>query len=138
MFKKWHRLMTRLRQGSASVKIEGRTLTVDGLSVVLAGTIRDWVVAGDVVVVVIDMETPENVFGVSRKGAVLWQVPNLRSVEYEGEEMIGITRGYYNVSAAGGHRVVLHGDNGEFLEMDARTGTPLTNVAASRRGRRPW
>ena len=83
---------------------------------------------------------PENVFAVDFDGRIVWQVPELKAIEFQGRSYVGVTEPYVGLGDGGSGVVRLFNwDGGTFVDLEVETGRLRNNPIESRQQRgRPW
>ncbi len=80
----------------------------------------------------------ENVWGVNEKGEIIWQIPKVDEVEFEGKKYTGITDPYTGVCKIDETTARLFNWEGGYLEINPSTGKFTKNIIEFRKGKRPW
>ena len=96
---------------------------------------------GQVILIITDYsesDINENVWGVNEEGKVLWQIPTVDEVEYEGKKYVGITHPYTGVHKIDERTARLFNWEGGYYEIDPATGKFTKNIIEFRKGKRPW
>lgn len=96
---------------------------------------------GDCLVVRTDyfkVDYNENVYGVNIHGMVTWQIKNLDTWTFNGEQRVGIREPYAGIVKLDDKTVRLINLDGTRFEVNPWTGELLSHPLESRIGNRPW
>jgi hypothetical protein len=96
---------------------------------------------GEVIIVITDYyesNINENVWGVNKQGAKIWQIPKIKTIEYEGIEYSGISDPYTGIHKIDEQTARLFNWEGGYFEIDSLTGEFTKNIIEFRKGRRAW
>lgn len=96
---------------------------------------------GKVILVITDYyksDINENVWGVNEHGKIIWQIPKVNEVEFEGKKYLGITDPYTGVHKVDEQTARLFNWEGGYFEIDPSTGKFTKNIIEFRKGKRPW
>lgn len=96
---------------------------------------------GQIILVITDYHSSdinENVWGVNEKGEIIWQIPKVDEVEFEGKKYKGITDPYTGVRKIDEKTARLFNLEGGYFEIDPSTGKFTKNIIEFRKEKRPW
>ncbi|MFY0481974.1 hypothetical protein ACI6PS_05155 [Flavobacterium sp. PLA-1-15] len=96
---------------------------------------------GEVILVITDYHESninENVWGVNRNGEIIWQIPKVDQVEFEGKQYLGINDPYTEVYKVDEKTARLFNWEGGYFEIDPLTGKFTKNILEFRNKKRPW
>lgn len=96
---------------------------------------------GQIILVITDYyssDINENVWGVNEKGEIIWQIPKVDEVEFEGKKYKGITDPYKGVSKIDEKTARLFNLEGGYFEINPSTGKFTKNIIEFRKEKRPW
>ena len=116
-------------------------MLINGQQLEFPNPIKEAIAIGAVLVVLTDRsayKTNENVWGVNAQGCILWQVPQVQGVKFEGQTCTGIDQPYTAIHRVDDHTVRLFNRDGDAYDLDVRTGQFTKNIIAFRKGKRPW
>ena len=96
---------------------------------------------GEVIVVITDYyksDINENVWGINGQGEIIWQIPKVDQVDFQGKIYPGINDPYTGLFKIDGHTARLGNWRGGDYEIDTSTGKFTKNIMEFRKGKRPW
>lgn len=96
---------------------------------------------GEIILVITDYsesDLNENVWGINRQGEIVWQIPAVSEVNYDGIKYPGITNPYTGVLKVDEKTARLFNWEGGYFEIDPLTGHFTKNIVEFRKGKRPW
>ena len=96
----------------------------------------------EVLIVITDYhnsEFNENVWGFNLlEKIILWQIPKVDKVEFEGKQYIGISKPYTGIQKVDEQTARLFNWEGGYYDIDPSTGKFIKNIIEFRKGKRPW
>lgn len=121
--------------------VENNILRIGQREVVFPTRISHSEIIGEVILVITDYyksDINENVWGVNGQGVIIWQIPKVNQVEFEGKIYSGINDPYTGIYKVDEQTARLGNWRGGDYEIDALTGRFTKNIIEFRKGKRPW
>ena len=121
--------------------IENNVLRIGQREILFPYQISHTEIFGEVILVITDYyksDINENVWGVNGQGEIIWQIPKVDQVEFEGKIYPGINDPYTGVHKIDEQTARLGNWRGGDYEIDTSTGKFTKNIMEFRKGRRPW
>ena len=122
-------------------KVEKNVITVGKKSVEFPFKISHSEQFGDVIIVITDYYTSdinENVWGINGRGEIIWQIPKVNEVSYDGQVYTGITDPYTGVHKVDDQTARLFNWEGGYFEINPLSGKFTKNIMEFRKGKRSW
>ncbi len=115
----------------------------NGNSIKFNNDIKKIIDFGNIIVILLEREVNSdfinNVYGVNmKKNEIEWQIDNLVNAKYENVVYNGINSPYVDIYKTADDEVKLINWDGTKIHLDVNSGTIISNIIESRKGRRTW